>query len=205
MTETAFRKADHPIDVRFLERWSPRAFTGETMPEADLMTILEAGRWAASSYNSQPWRFIYGLRGTAHFDTLLGLLVEFNQGWAKSASALVIVVSNSLMQPPGADAPVPSYSHSLDTGAATANFALQATLMGYQAHGMVGFDKERAFTELHVPAGHRVEAAYAIGRQGDKAQLPEMLQQREMPSPRKPLAELAFAGAFPGAGATQGV
>lgn len=205
MTETAYRKADYPIDVRFLERWSPRAFTDDTMPEADLLTMIEAGRWAASSYNSQPWRFVYGLRGTLHFDKLLGLLVEFNQGWAKSAAALVVVVSNSLMLQPGAETPVPSYSHSLDTGAATAYFALQATLMGYQAHGMVGLDKERAFAELHVPAGYRVEAAYAVGRQGNKTQLPEMLQQREAPSPRKPLAELAFAGAFPGPGASDGI
>jgi len=200
MTETAFRTSEYPIDQRFLERWSPRAFDGQKMPEADLLTMIEAGHWAASSYNSQPWRFLYAHRDTPDFAKFLGLLVEFNQSWAKSASALVIVVSNSLMRPAGADADVPSYSHSLDTGTATGYFALQASLMGYQAHGMVGFDKERAFTELHVPPGHRVEAAYAVGRQGDKSQLPEMLQQRETPSPRKAVSEIAFAGGFPAPG-----
>ena len=100
------------------------------------------------------------------------------------------------MRPPGKDSDVPSHSHSLDAGASTANFALQATRMGWHVHGMVGFDLERAFVELHVPQGYRVEASYAVGRLGDKSRLPEMLQAREVPSPRKPLAEIAFEGGF---------
>ncbi len=197
MTTANHRTSQHPVDPLFLERWSPRAFNGEALSQTDLMTMIEAGGWAASSYNSQPWRFIYGLKGTPAWERLFGLLNEFNQGWAKSASALVIMVSNSMMQPPGADKPVPSHSHSLDTGAATGNFALQATKMGWQVHGMVGFDIERAFAELNVPPGHRVEAAYAIGKPGDKSTLPEFLQARETPSPRRPLAEIAMEGGFP--------
>ncbi|MFC0407337.1 nitroreductase family protein [Roseomonas elaeocarpi] len=196
MTTANSRTAEHPVDPLFLERWSPRAFADEMISEADLLTMIEAGGWAASSYNSQPWRFLYARRGTAHWDKFLALLNPFNQSWAKNASALVILVSNSLMQPPGADKPVPSHSHSLDAGAAAGNFALQATRMGWQAHGMVGFDLERAFTELNVPQGYRVEAAYAIGKQGDKFTLPEGLQAREMPSPRKPVREIAFEGGF---------
>ena len=197
MTTANSRTADHEIDPLFLERWSPRAFTGEAISETDLLTMIEAGRWAASSYNSQPWRFLYARRDTPHWERFLGLLNDFNRSWAKDASALIVLVSNSLMRPPGADADVPSHSHSLDTGAAAANFALQATRMGWQAHGMVGFDMDRAFAELHVPQGHRVEAAYAVGKRGDKSKLPEMLQAREAPSPRKPLAEIAFEGGFP--------
>ena len=112
------RTTEHPIEPMFLERWSPRAYTGEAMPEADLMTILEAARWAPSSYNSQPWVFVYALRDTPHWAKLLGLLNEFNQSWAKNASALIIAVSNSLMLPPGAEKPVPSHSHSYDAGSA---------------------------------------------------------------------------------------
>ncbi len=197
MTTANHRESDYPIDPLFLERWSPRAFTGETISEADLLTMIEAGRWAASSYNSQPWRFLYARRDTAHWDKFFGLLVAFNQSWCKDASALVVLVSNSVMRPPGADKDVPSHSHSLDTGAAAANFALQATRMGWHVHGMVGFDIERAFAELNVPQGHRVEAAYAIGRIGDKSKLPEALQARETPSPRRPIAEIAFEGGFP--------
>ena len=197
MTTANGRQSDYPIDPLFLQRWSPRAFTGEAIAEAELLTMIEAGRWAASSYNSQPWRFIYARRDTPHWERLFGLLVPFNQSWAARASALVVLVSNSLMKPPGAEKEVPSHSHSHDAGAAAACFALQATRMGWQAHGMVGFDMDRAFAELNVPQGCRVEAAYAVGKVGDKSQLPEAMQAREQPSPRRPLAEIAFEGGFP--------
>ena len=196
MTTTNGRTADYSIDPLFLERWSPRAFNGETIDEADLMTMLEAARWAASSYNSQPWRFVYARRGTPHWERFLDLLVPFNRGWAKEASALVFFVSNSVMRPPGADKDVPSSTHSFDTGTASGNFALQASHMGWHVHGMVGFDKERAFAELDVPKGYAVEAAFAVGRLGDPSSLPEQLRARETPSPRRPLAELVFEGAF---------
>ncbi len=192
------RTADHPIDPMFLERWSPRAFTGEAMPEAEMLTILEAGRWAASSYNSQPWRFVYALRDTPAWETLFGLLNPFNQSWAKGAGALVILVSNSLMLPPGAEKPVPSHSHSFDAGTASGYLALQAQKLGWHAHGMVGFDMDRAFAELGVPVGHRVEAAFAFGRLGDKSILPEAMQAREMPNGRNPLTAMAFEGRFKG-------
>jgi nitroreductase len=196
MTTANTRTSDHDIDPLFLERWSPRAFLQDEISEADLMRMFEAARWAASSYNSQPWRFLWARRGTAHWDKFLGLLNPFNQSWAKDASALVVLVSNSLMRPPGAEKDVPSHSHSLDAGAASGNFALQATRMGWNVHGMVGFDMDRAFAELNVPKGYRVEAAYAVGKRGDKATLPEALQAREAPSPRKPVAEIAMEGGF---------
>ena len=196
MTDVSPRHSDYPIDKLFLERWSPRAFTGEEISEAEMMTLLEAARWAPSSYNSQPWRFIYARRGTPYFDKLLGLLNEFNQSWAKTASALVILVSNSTMLPPGKDSPVPSHSHSMDAGAAWASLALQATISGWHTHGMVGFDMDRAFAELGVPAGYRVEQAIAIGRKGDKSTLPEGLAARELPNDRLPLSQIAMEGSF---------
>jgi len=196
MTTTNSRIADHPIEQIFLERWSPRAFTGEEISEATLRTMFEAARWAPSSYNSQPWRFIYARRDNAHWDKLLGLLNEFNRSWAKTASAIVFIVSCETMAVPGKDTPVPSHSHSFDTGAAWGYLALQATFMGWHAHGMVGIDWDRVYTELNVPAGYRVEAAVAIGRQGPKTLLPEALQAREAPSPRKPLSEFVFEGGF---------
>ena len=198
MTTVGNRTADHPIEPLFLERWSPRAFTGEAISQEDLLTMLEAGRWAPSSYNSQPWRFVYARRDTPQWAPMLGLLVEFNQSWAKDAAALVVVASNSMMLPPGKDAPVPSHSHSLDAGAAWGYVALQAQKMGWRTHGMVGFDLERAFAELGFTQGYRVEQIFAVGKQADKAKLPEFLQAREEPSPRKPLSETAFEGRFPG-------
>ena len=197
MNDMSPRRPDHPIDPLFLDRWSPRAFSGEGIEEADLLTILEAARWAPSSYNSQPWRFLWARRGTPAWDRLLDLLVPFNRGWAKDAGALVVLVSNPLMRPPGADKDVPSHSHSLDAGTASGFLALQANQMGWFVHGMVGFDMDCAFADLNVPTGYRVEAAYAIGRRGDPASLPEQLRAREAPSDRKPLSELAFEGGFP--------
>ena len=194
MTEP--RKADYPIDPMFTERWSPRAFDGATMQKADLLAMFEAARWAPSAYNSQPWRFLYALRDTPSWDRFLSLLVPFNQSWAKDSSALVVLVSRSVMRPPGGDADVPSHSHSLDAGAASSNFALQANKLGYFVHGMVGFDMARAFAELRVPEGYRVEAAYAVGKIGDKSKLPDVLQAREFPSPRLPVSEIAFEGGF---------
>lgn len=196
MTQANQRTAEYPIHEMFLQRWSPRAFKPVPIPEQDLLTMFEAARWAASSYNAQPWRFLWARRDTPHWDTFLNLLSANNQGWAKNASALVVLVSNSLMRPPGGDADVPSHSHSLDAGTASGYFALQASLMGWYVHGMVGFDRERTFAELHVPMGYRVEAAYAVGQLGDKSSLPEALQAREAPNGRHPLAEIAFEGGF---------
>lgn len=198
MTTANSRTADYPIDPMFLERWSPRAFTGEAISETDLLTMLEAARWAASSYNAQPWRFVYARRGTPHWDKFLGLLVPHNQSWAKEAAALVILISRSSMRLPGADKDVPSPTHSLDAGTASGYFALQAHKMGWFTHGMVGFDKDRAFADLNVPEGHTVEAAYAVGRLGDPSKLPEALQAREHPSARLPLTQIAFEGFFRG-------
>jgi len=199
MTTANHRTAEHPIAPLFLERWSPRAFVEQALTKTELMTILEAGAWAPSSYNSQPWRFLFAIRDTPSWPKFLGLLIEFNQSWAKRAGALVVIVSSETMRPPGSDKDVPAYSHSFDAGAAWAQIALQASLLGFQAHGMVGFDIPRATVELNVPAGFRVEAAVAIGKPGDKSILPEGLAAREAPSPRKKLAESALEGGFPAA------
>ncbi|MDP9633506.1 UNVERIFIED_ORG: nitroreductase [Ensifer adhaerens] len=190
------RIAGHPINPLFLERWSPRAYAGAEISEAELFGILEAARWAPSAYNAQPWHFIYARRGTEHWDKLFGILNAFNQSWAKEASALIFVLSKTSLLPPGASEEVPSYTHSFDTGAAWGALALQAAYSGWQAHGMAGLDYDRARTELGVPSDYRVEAAVAIGRIGDKAQLPEGLREREVPSPRKPLTEIVSEGRF---------
>lgn len=197
MTTSNGRTADHPIDPIFLERWSPRAFTGEDLPQEVLMRLLEAARWAPSSSNVQPWRFLYARRSSPHWDRFFGLLIEFNQSWCKDAGALLVVVSSETMVPPGKHEAVPSYTYSFDTGAAWGYLALQALKEGWHAHGMAGFDMPRAAFELGVPPGFRVEAMIAVGRLGDPATLPEKLRDRETPSPRKPIAEFAFEGGFP--------
>jgi nitroreductase len=191
------RAADHPIDSVFLERWSPRAFTDEAMPPAELLRILEAARWAPSSFNAQPWRFLYAHRDSADWSTFLGLLGEFNQVWASRAAVLLFVASKTVMRPPGAAADVPSYTHSFDAGAAWGYLALQATHLGWHSHGMAGFDRERAPLELNLGPLYRVEAAVAIGRLGDPSTLTEAMRAREGPSGREPLSRIAFEGTFP--------
>jgi nitroreductase len=150
MTEANGRKADYPIDSLFLDRWSPRAFTGEPISQDELFTMLEAARWAPSSGNVQPWRFIYGLRDTPAFDKLLGLLAPGNQAWAKNTSALLFFVSQKTRV--SSDGKVtPLRTHSFDTGTASGFFALEARHKGWYAHGMAGYDGERAVKELISP------------------------------------------------------
>lgn len=191
------RQPDYPIDPLFLERWSPRAFDGSEMPQEDLLTLFEAARWAPSAFNSQPWRFLYALRGGPDWERFLGLLIPWNRSWAHSASALIYILSDTLPFTDKAGEPATSHTHSYDAGAAWACLALQATRLGYQAHGMSGVDFDRVRELLGVPERYRIEAAAAVGRIGDPATLPEKLRARETPSGRKAVDEFAYAGGFP--------
>jgi len=190
------RTSTHPINEIFLNRWSPRAYTGEAIPRQTLLSILEAARWAPSAFNVQPWRFLYALRDTPQWDAFLNLLIPFNQGWAKQAGALLIVISKDTSLPPGAQEAVPNPTHTLDTGAAWANLALQAHMLGWEAHAMSGFSKEDARKVLNVPEGYTLEIAVAIGRRGHPSTLPEGLREREAPSGRLPLESLIAEGGF---------
>lgn len=189
------RQTQTALEPMFLHRWSPRAFDGSDMPGEDLRTILDAGRWAPSSFNYQPWRFLYATRDDeGNWPRFLDLLLPFNALWAKEASVLLFILSETTMGAPDK----PSHSHSFDAGAAWAAMALQSHLLGYHAHGMAGIDMEKTRTELNIPDGFRIEAAVAIGRLGDPSTLPEKLQVREVPSDRKPLDEIAYPGNFRG-------
>ena len=195
---TSARTPAHPIEPLFTKRWSPRAYDGSSIPQAALDSIFEAARWAPSAFNYQPWRFVYAHRGRPDWQRFMDPLLPFNQSWAKNAAVLLYLLSDTLMeQGPGSD-PKASYSHSFDVGAAWALIALQATRLGYHAHGMTGVDFDAARIALNAPERFRIEAAVAIGRQGDKASLPEALREREVPSGRKPIEACTFAGAFPG-------
>ena len=190
-SETREPQAQYPVDELFLDRWSPRAMSGESVTDEELMTLFEAARWAPSSYNNQPWRILYARRETEQWPVFFGLMVEGNQSWAKDAAALLLFVSKETFDFNGKPYP----THSFDTGAAWENLALQATMLGLVTHGMQGFDYERARSELNIPEGFRVEAMIAVGHPGDPAQLPESLREREAPSGRKPLSEITCEGA----------
>ncbi|KAB1088812.1 nitroreductase family protein [Neorhizobium galegae] len=197
MTSSNTRDSEFPIDTFFLDRWSPRAFTEETIDQATMLTILDAAHWAPSSGNNQPWRFIYALRGTPSFPVLVDILSPGNQRWAQNAAALMIVVSKTYRVASNGEHRL-AYTHSYDTGAAWFSVICQAMKLGYHAHGMEGFDKEKAVEVLGIPEGYRAEAAAAIGRIADRSTLPDDLAEREIPSKRKPVSEIAFEGKFTG-------
>lgn len=195
MTAENPRRPDHPIDPLFVERRSPRAFTGEPVPEAELMRMFEAARWSPSSYNSQPWRFLYALRDDANWETFFGLLVPANQKWAAGTGAIVYLVSNERMK--AGDDLKPSPSHSLDAGAASLAFQLQANRQGWHVHGMGGFDRARAPAVLNVPEHHTIEAAYGVGRAVAYADLDDEQRTKEAHNGRRPITDFVFAGGFP--------
>lgn len=186
------RTAAYPIDDLFLDRWSPRAMTGEAISHDDLMSLFEAARWAPSSYNNQPWRMLYAHRDTEAWPVFFNLLVESNQKWARNAGALVLFISKTIMDRNGK----PSITHSFDAGSSWENFALQGWLKGLVCHGMQGFDYERARTELDIPEAYQVQAMIAVGKPGDPDSLPEGLREREAPSDRRPLSETICEGKF---------
>jgi nitroreductase len=186
------RKADFPIEHFLLDRWSPRAMSGEEISREELMRLFEAARWAPSSFNAQQWRAIYARRGTEFWQTFFDLLVDANKAWAKNAAVLVVFISRKMFDYNNE----PSITHSYDAGAAWENFALQGFQQNLVVHGMEGFDYEQARRELCIPDEFQVEAMAAVGRPGSKDVLTEKLRTRETPNDRRKLAESVFEGPF---------
>jgi nitroreductase len=153
-----YRTADYPIEPLILRRYSPRAMSGEEIPEQELMSLFEAARWAPSSFNAQQWRALYARRGTEHWNVFLNLLGDGNKTWAKNSAMLVVFISRKNFEYNNK----PSVTHSYDTGAAWENFALQGCQLGFVVHGMEGFDYERARNELGIPEEFQVEAMAAV-------------------------------------------
>lgn len=191
---TTGRTANHGVDPLFLHRWSPRAFTGEAMPQDVLNTLFEAASWAPSAFNGQPWRFVYAHRGTPAWEALFATLIPYNQAWVQNASVLMYLVSDRFRRREGAE-PSPNPWHSFDSGAAWGLLALQAHKLGWAAHGMAGFDKAAAHAAVGAdPEQYNVEAAIAVGRQADASVLDEPYRSREVPSERNPVSSFAFEG-----------
>lgn len=187
------RQANYDISALILNRYSPRALSGEELTDEELFPLFEAARWAPSAFNNQPWRFIVAKRQDADsFKKLLDLLTEPNQAWCKNASALVVVASAKNFEYNGK----PTDTSGFDTGSAWENLALEATHREIIAHGMSGFDKERARIECRVPEDFHIHAMIAIGKLGNKEDLPEEVQKGETPNNRRPLSEIVFNGTF---------
>ena len=184
------RDTEAAVDPRFVRRWSPRAFEERHVPAADLASLFEAARWSPSCFNEQPWLFVYGAAGDddAGRDQVFDLLVEGNQAWAKRAPVLGVVFAKRTFTGNGK----PNRWAGFDSGLASMALTLQAQELGLSVHFMGGFDAGGAAEALGLDGNDwEPMAAFAIGYQGDKSVLPEGLQEREAPSGRKPLAEVA--------------
>ena len=185
------RTAEYSIDDVFLKRYSPRAMSGENISEEELMTLLEAARWAPSSSNSQPWRFIYATHDMPEFQNFLSFLMEGNRTWCEKAGALIVLLSKNT-----SEKNTPLTNHSFDAGSAWENLALQATNLNLVSHAMAGIYTDLIKEKLSIPEDYTVEIMIAVGMTGKVEDLPEPLREREAPSDRKTLKEIISKGKF---------
>lgn len=175
----------------FFHRWSPRSFAEREVNPATLAKVFEAARWAASSYNEQPWKFFVGIHGSSTWQKIFDSLGEFNQTWAKAAPVLMVNAAHTKFTRNGTPNRVALY----DLGAAASYLTLQASAMGLAAHQMAGFDTEKARRALRIPEDYVMGAAIALGYQGEPAALPNerLIEQEIAPRARKPLEEIVLA------------
>jgi len=184
--------AQHPIHDLLKRRWSPRAFSDQPIEAEKLHMLFEAARWAPSSNNEQPWRFIVANKDhETEWNRLLACLMEGNRKWAYRAPALILSVASLNFQ----DDSTPNRHAFHDTGMAVENLVLQATALGLSAHQMAGFDVEKARADLKIPSGYEPVAMIAVGHPGDLASLPDRLRERELqPRSRRSISEWTFSG-----------
>lgn len=174
------------------ERKSIRAFSEKAIANETLIRLLEAARWAPSSMNDQPWRFIVANKQTPEFEKMLDALNESNRVWAKNGAVLLFVItrkehSNGM----------PNKYAWHDVGLAIGNLSLQATAEGIFMHQMGGFNSKLALEQFEVPDEYDAVSIIVLGYPGNPETLPEKLKERELkPRERKPLSSLVFSGSF---------
>jgi nitroreductase len=185
---------DHPIHELLVTRWSPYAFQDRPVPEADLLSLFEAARWAASSFNEQPWTYIVATKEyPEQFQQILSCLVEFNQAWAKGAPVLALGIARLTFARNGQVNRAAVH----DLGLAAGNLLLEATARGLFVHQMLGILPDKARQIFDIPAGFEAWTGIAIGYRGDPTTLPDALRERENAvRQRKPLSQFVFAGTW---------
>lgn len=189
-----FADTEYTVHDFIRGRWSPLAFSNRTVELEKLLILLEAARWAPSSYNEQPWSFIVATKeNQAEYDRLFSCLVEGNQAWAQNAPVLILSVAKLFFERSG-----DQNRHAFhDVGLATENLVIQAIALELFVHQMAGFHVDKARELFNIPEGYEPLTALAVGYLGDPQTLPEKLQARELaPRTRKPLTEFVFTGSW---------
>jgi nitroreductase len=175
----------------FHTRWSPRSFSDREVSSADLRKVFEAARWAPSSNNEQPWRFILGRRESETFQKIASSLVSFNQLWASKAPILILGIARKQFSHNNS----PNNFALFDLGAASGFITLQAAALGLHTHQMAGFDQEAARKALQIPDEYVIGSVMALGYQGEPSNLPsgKLLDSETAPRTRKPLSEIVLS------------
>ncbi len=186
--------ADHPVHELVAKRWSPYAFSDRDVSERDLQSLFEAARWAASSYNEQPWSYLVATRAEPdEFERMLSCLVEGNQVWARRAPVLALGVATLKFRRNGK----PNKAAVHDLGLAAGNLLLEATARDLVVHQMIGILPDRARELYAIPEDAEAVTGIAIGYVGDPEALPENLKGRDLATrERKPLREFVFSGSW---------
>lgn len=184
----------HDIHPLLRGRWSPRAFSSQPIPDADVLSLIEAARWTPSAVNEQPWNFIVIPReDAATFELALSCLAEGNVVWAQHVPLLILSVARLVRTRDGS----PNGSALYDLGQAVAHLTVQAAALGLLVHQMGGFSAELAREVFAIPEDHAPVTFVAVGYQGDPERLPESLRERERaPRQRKPLESFVFGGGW---------
>jgi nitroreductase len=174
-----------------LKRWSARSYADREVPVEDLARVFEAARWAASSNNEQPWRFVFGVRNSETHKKIASALAGFNKGWAPSAPVLILGVANTQFERNGSQNTYALY----DLGAATSYLTLEAAELGLVTHQMAGFDHEALRQGLAIPENYALGCVVALGYQGEPSALRNetLIEREHLPRERKPLNELVFS------------
>lgn len=182
---------EHEIFALLKQRYSPRIFEEKMISEKNLNRLFEAVRWSASSFNRQPWRFIYGEKGEDGYESILECLTDSNRKWADNAPLLMVTIFKVT-----SDEGDKNFHALHDLGLGLGNMTVQAQYMGIGLHHMAGIDKEKAEKVFEIPDGFQVASALALGYYGgDIEVLPENLRKREVAErKRKTIDQFAFKG-----------
>lgn len=188
MSTVKIAETYHPVIDLIKNRWSPRSFSSREITRTDIFTLLEAASWAPSANNSQPWRFVFALRGTEGFEKLLSTLAPGNQPWAKNAAALIAVIGVKELP----DTAQKNAYFLYDTGLASSHMLTQALSMGIYAHIMAGFNKQHLAELTALPDNEEPVTVIALGYPDEAHLLEEPYRSRELAArTRKPLEQIA--------------